>query len=263
MNLKISNITKITILIVVLFLFFSCASKKDIVYYQNIDGINNQQNPVSYEVKIQPDDLLMIIVSAEDPEIAVPFNLASVTIPNVANLQSAVGQQTIQSYLVDKNGSIQFPVLGKLQVGGLTRTEVLQSLKDKIGVYIKNPIINMRIMNFKISLQGEVNIPGTYPVASERVTLIEALSMAKDLTIYGKRDNILVIREVNGAKSYNRVDITKADFINSPFYYLTQNDVVYVEPNKTKVNAAAVGPNTSVIISAVSILISLSVLIFK
>ncbi|MEO8238596.1 MAG: polysaccharide biosynthesis/export family protein [Flavobacterium sp.] len=262
MNLKISNITKISILFVVLFLFFSCASKKDIVYYQNIDGINNQQNAVSYEVKIQPDDLLMIIVSAEDPEIAIPFNLTSVTIPT-ANLQIASGQQTIQSYLVDKNGNIQFPVLGKLHVGGLTRTEVLQSLKDKIGVYIKNPIINLRIMNFKISLQGEVNIPGTYPIASERVTLIEALSMAKDLTIYGKRNNILVIREVNGLKSYNRVDITKADFINSPFYYLTQNDVVYVEPNKTKVNAAAVGPNTSVIISAVSILISLSVIIFK
>ncbi|MNG10300.1 hypothetical protein D3C84_937590 [compost metagenome] len=118
-------------------------------------------------------------------------------------------------------------------------------------------------MNFKISLQGEVNLPGTYPVASERITLIEALSMAKDLTIYGKRDNILVIREINGAKTYNRVDITKSDFINSPFYYLTQNDVVYVEPNKTRINSSVVGPNTSVIISAISILVSLSVLIFK
>ena len=244
-------------------LFFSCASKKEIVYYQNIDGINTSQNIASYEVKIQPDDLLMIIVSAEDPEIAMPFNLTTVTIPNASNLQSAMGQQTIQSYLVDRNGNIEFPVLGKLQVGGLTRTEVLQSLKDKIGVYIKNPIINLRIMNFKVSLQGEVNSPGTYSVASERVTLIEALSMAKDLTIYGKRKNILVIREINGVKSYNRVDITKADFINSPFYYLAQNDIIYVEPNNTKVNAAAVGPNTSVIISAISILISLSVLLFK
>lgn len=246
-----------------MFLCLSCASRKDIVYYQNIDGMNTQQNVNSYEVKIQPDDLLMIIVSAEDPEIAIPFNLTSVAIPTATNLQAVVGQQTIQSYLVDRNGNIEFPVLGKLQVGGLSRTEVLQSLKDKIAVYIKNPIINLRIMNFKVSLQGEVNMPGTYSIASERVTLIEALSMAKDLTIYGKRDNILVIREINGAKSYNRIDITKADFINSPFYYLTQNDVVYIEPNKTKVNASAVGPNTSVIISAVSILISLSVIIFK
>lgn len=255
--------TKTSVSFLFVFLFFSCASKKDIVYYQNIDGINASQNTASYEVKIQPDDLLMIIVSAEDPEIALPFNLTSVTIPNTANLQAATGQQTIQSYLVDSSGNIEFPVLGKLQVGGLTRTEVLQSLKNKIGVYIKNPIINMRIMNFKISLQGEVNIPGTYSVVSERVTLIEALSMAKDLSVYGKRDNILIIRELNGVKSYNRVDITKADFINSPFYYLAQNDVVYVEPNKTKVNASAVGPNTTVIISGLSILISLCVLIFK
>ncbi|MDQ5928871.1 MAG: polysaccharide biosynthesis/export protein [Bacteroidota bacterium] len=263
MNFNLSNFSNKSIFFIFLFLFFSCASKKEIVYYQNIDGVNASQNIASYEVKIQPDDLLMIIVSAEDPEIAIPFNLMSVTVPNTANLMAAAGQQTMQSYLVDRSGNIEFPVLGKLQVGGLTRTEVLQSLKDKIGVYIKNPIINLRIMNFKVSLQGEVNLPGTYSVTSERVTLIEALSMAKDLTIYGKRKNILVIREINGAKSYNRVDITKADFINSPFYYLAQNDVIYVEPNNTKVNAAAVGPNTSVIISAISILISLSVLLFK
>jgi polysaccharide export outer membrane protein len=254
---------KKTLPLFVFFLFFSCASKKDIVYYQNIDGLNRPENNSSYEVKIQPDDLLMIIVSAEDPEIAIPFNLTSVTLPNTTNLLATTGQQTIQSYLVDRNGNIEFPVLGKIQVGGLSRTEVLQSLKEKIGVYIKNPIINLRIMNFKVSLQGEINMPGTYSVASERITLIEALSMGKDLSIYGRRDNVLVIREINGVKSYNRVDITKADFINSPFYYLAQNDVIYVEPNKTKINAAAVGPNTSVIISAVSILISLSVLIFK
>ena len=246
-----------------IFLFFSCASRKNISYYQNIEGINIQQNATSYEVKIQPDDLLMIIVSAEDPEIAIPFNLTSVSVPNKANLQAANGQQTFQSYLVDRDGNIEFPVLGKLQVGGLSRTEVLQLLKDKVGVYIKNPIINLRIMNFKVSLQGEVNVPGTYSISSERVTLIEALSMAKDLTIYGRRHNILIIREINGVKSYNRIDITKADFINSPFYYLAQNDVVYVEPNNVKVNASAVGPNTSVIISTISILITLSVLLFK
>ncbi|GGF12511.1 polysaccharide biosynthesis/export family protein [Flavobacterium limi] len=263
MNFNLSNLFNKSIFFLLLFLFFSCASKKDIVYYQNIDGANVSQNTVSYEVKIQPDDLLMIIVSAEDPEIASPFNLAVVSIPNPNNIQLATNQQTVQSYLVDRNGNIEFPVIGKLQVGGLTRTEVLQSLKDKIAVYIKNPIINLRIVNFKISLQGEVTLPGTYSINSERVTLIEALSMAKDLTIYGKRNNILIIREINGVKSYNRVDITKADFINSPFYYLAQNDVVYVEPNNTKINAAAVGPNTSVIISAISILISLSVLLFK
>jgi polysaccharide export outer membrane protein len=263
MNFNFFNFSKSIIFLVIMFLFFSCASKKDILYYQNIDSIATPENPVSYEVKIQPDDLLMIIVSAEDPEIAIPFNLSTISVQNTSNLVAATAQQTFQSYLVDRNGNIEFPVLGKLQVGGLTRTEVLQLLKDKIGVYIKNPIINFRIVNFKISLQGEVVAPGTYAIDSERITLIEALSKARDLTIYGKRNNILIIREINGVKTYNHVDITKADFINSPFYYLAQNDVVYVEPNNVKVNASAVGPNTSVIISAISILISLSVLLFK
>ena len=263
MNLKFSYFIKASLLFAVLFLFFSCASKQNVVYYQNIDGMNISQSNTSYEVKIQPDDILLIIVSAEDPEIAIPFNLTTVAVSSSGRPDIATGQLTTQTYLVDKNGYIEFPVLGKVLVGGLTRTEVLQSLKDKIGVYIKKPIINLRITNFKVSLQGEVNVPGTYTVASERLTLIEALSMAKDLTIYGKRNSILVIRESNGVKSFNRVDITKADFITSPFYYLAQNDVVYVEPNSTRVNSSVVGPNTSVIISAISILVSLSVLIFR
>lgn len=244
-------------------LMFSCASRQDVVYYQNINNLNSKTNANNYEIKIQADDLLMIIVSADDPEVVIPFNLKTYSVSNNNKLDITRGQETVQLYLVDQSGNIEFPVLGKLKVNGLTRTEVLALLQEKIQMYVKNATINLRIMNFKISLQGEVNLPGTYPVSSERVTLIEALSMAKDLTIYGRRDNILVIRESNGVKSYNRVDITKADFINSPFYYLSQNDVVYVEPNKTRVNSSAVGPNTSVIISAVSILVSLSVLIFK
>jgi len=148
-----------------------------------------------------------------------------------------------------------------MKVSGLTRTELLKTLEEKIGVYIKDPIINLRVNNFKVSVLGEVNAPGTYSISSERITLIEALTMAKDLTIYGVRNNILIIREIDGIKSFNRVDITKADFINSPFYYLGQNDVVYVEPNKNKINGAAVGPNTSVIISITSILITIITLI--
>ena len=243
-----------------LVLLFSCTSKKDIIYYQDIDTLGVQEKSTSYEIKIQPDDLLMIIVSAEDPEIAIPFNLTTSSIPT-AERPDAIGQQSTQLYLVDVNGIIDFPILGKLKISGLTRTEVLKILQDKIAVFIKNPIINLRIMNFKYSVQGEVTAPGTYSVDSERITLIEALSKAGDLTIYGKRNSILIIREIDGVKSYNRVDITKAGFINSPFYYLAQNDVVYVEPNKSRINAAAVGPNTGVIISVSSLLITLITLI--
>ncbi|PWA04881.1 polysaccharide biosynthesis/export family protein [Flavobacterium psychrotolerans] len=242
-------------------LLFSCADRKDLVYYQNIDTLSNQEKSNSYEIKIQQDDLLMIVVSAEDPETAIPFNLRAVGSVNPKQPDMLLSQQSLQLYLVDSNGNIDFPILGKLKVSGLTRTDVLKIFQDKISKYIEKPIINLRIVNFKFSVQGEVTSPGTYPVTSERITLIEALTMAKDLTIYGKRNNILIIREIDGVKSYNRVDITKADFINSPFYYLAQNDVVYVEPNKNKINGAAIGTNTGVIISITSILITLITLI--
>jgi len=263
---KIKNpkyfLMKKIILFLFAILFFSCASRKDLVYYQDIDGLKNQKSN-TYEIKIQPDDLLMIIVSADDPESALPFNLTTISVPTAdpKGFSNFMGQQSIQNYLVDTSGAIDFPVLGKLKVGGLSRSQLLQILEYKIAKYIKNPIITIRLTNFKVSVQGEVNSPGTYPVASDRVTLIETLAIAKDLTIYGKRNNILIIREIDGVKSYNRVDITKADFISSPFYYLAQNDVVYVEPNKTKINGAAVGSNTGVIISISSLLITLITLI--
>jgi len=252
---------KITIPFLFALLFFSCASKQDLVYYQNIDSLAATEKLNSYEIKIQPDDLLMIIVSADDPESAQPFNLTSVSVPSSISSNNLGGQQSIQTYLVDTHGTINFPVLGKLQVGGLSRSELLQLLETRIAKYIKNPIINIRRMNFKISVQGEVNVPGTYTINSDRVTLMEALSMSKDLTIYGRRNNILIIREIDGVKSYNRVDVTKADFINSPFYYLAQNDVIYVEPNKAKINGAAVGANSGVLISISSLAITLISLI--
>jgi polysaccharide biosynthesis/export protein len=259
--MKYFFLLKKTLPLLFLFLLFSCAERKNLVYYQNIDGLALSEKANSYEIKIQSDDLITVIVSADDPETAIPFNLSTVTMPSNTNLSAVRGQEVIQSYLVDVYGDIDFPVLGKIKVGGLTRSEALKVLKNKLEKYIKNPIVNLRIINFKVSVQGEVNLPGTFPISSERVTLIEALSMAKDLTIYGKRNNILIIREVDGVKSYNRVDITKADFINSPFYYLAQNDVVYVEPNKTRINGAAVGSNTNVIISVTSLVITLVTLI--
>jgi len=252
---------KKTIPFLLVLLIFSCKSREEVVYYQNIDALATTEKANSYEIKIQPDDLLTIIVSADDPETAIPFNLSTISVPTAGSVNAAQGQLTMQSYLVDASGTIDFPIIGKLNVGGLSRTEVMQLLGGKIAKYIKNPIINLRLMNFKVSVQGEVTNPGTYPVSSDRITLIEAISMASDLTIYGKRDNILVIREVNGVKAYNRVDITKADFIHSPFYYLAQNDVVYVEHNKTRINGAAVGANTGVIISVTSLLITVITLI--
>lgn len=182
----------------------------------------------SYEIRIQPDDLLQINISAEDPTITAPFNL------NPTNIIGEGGQgaskSAVNDYLVDADGYIDFPELGKLKLSGMTRSEVLALFKKKISAYIKNPIITVRLQNFKVAVQGEVNGPGILTVASDRITLIEALTQSGDLKLTANRKNILVIREIDGVKSYFRVDVTKADFINSPYYYLAQNDVVYVEP---------------------------------
>jgi polysaccharide export outer membrane protein len=260
--MKYFNLIKIKLSLFFICLFISCGSKQEVVYYQNTDDLAKTESSNSYEIKVQPDDLLMIIVSAEDSEIAAPFNLKAINVVT-PDSQYATGRESSQLYLVDAKGTIDFPILGKLKIGGKTRSEVTNLLSQKISTYIKNPIINLRIANFKVSVQGEVNSPGVYPVNSERFTLVEALSLAKDLTIYGKRNNILLIREIEGKKTFNRVDITKADFMNSPFYYLSQNDVIYVEPNKSKVNASKIGPDTGVVISAASILLTLVTLVIS
>jgi polysaccharide export outer membrane protein len=233
----------------------SCVHSKHIAYYQNIDQISSAES-VFFEPKIQSDDLLMIIVSAADSEAAIPFNLETTIVPSAIG-QGGIAQRQQQLYLVDKDGMIDFPVFGQLKIGGKTKSEIIKMLKEKLLHDIKNPIINMRIMNYKVTIQGEVNKPGSYNVNSERITLPEALSLAGDLTIYGKRDNVIIVREENGKRTYNRVDITKADFINTPFYYLSQNDLIYVEPNKAKSNTSTIfNQNIPVWISIASLVSS-------
>lgn len=237
----------------------SCASRKKLVYLQNADSMQVSSTEYSFEPTIKVDDLLTIIVSAETPEVTIPFNLPQIP----GNYQSGSNQPGLKTYLVDASGKIDFPVIGVIELAGLSRSAAIEKLKIAISEYIINPSINLRIQNYKITILGEVRSPGSYELKSERVTLLEALSMAGDLTIYGKRENILIIRDLDGVKSFHRVDITSADFINSPYFYLTQNDQIVVEPNRTKINAAAVGPNTSVIISAISLLVSITVILLK
>ncbi|RZJ70956.1 MAG: polysaccharide export protein [Flavobacterium sp.] len=233
----------------------SCASKKDIAYLQNV-GISGEMESGVYEPTLKPDDLLSVIISAETPEATVMFNIPAIQ----GNYQVDNNQNGIKTYLIDNAGNIDFPVIGKLKLGGLTRAEAVNKISSSVSEYIKDPIVNLRILNFKISVLGEVAKPNTFSIQSERITLLEALGMAGDLTIYGKRDNILVIREADGKKTFTRVNILNSNFMNSPYYYLTQNDVVVVEPNKARVNASAVGPNISLIISGISVLATVLIL---
>lgn len=239
-----------------LFLLFSCGSRKEIIYLQGIDNAKSYDNSLNYEAMIQPDDLLSIVVSADSPEVAAPFNL-----PDIQSNET--DYRGLKTYLVDNMGYIDYPLLGKIKLGGLTRTEANNKMVAAISEYIKKPIVNLRIANFKIAVLGEVSRPNTYTIDGERVTLLEALSLAGDLTIYGKRKNILIIREKEGKKTYTRVDITNPDFLNSPYYYLSQNDVVFVEPNKTKVNSSVIGPDVYVLFSTISLLVTITVVLLR
>lgn len=250
---------KIIIVFVCLLTVVSCTSSKKIAYLEKTSELSSE---LKFETTLQPDDQLMILVNSENPEIAAPYNLKSVSIQGTN--ETGITQERMQNYILDQEGNIDFPLIGKINLLGLNRNQASEKIKNILkNGYINDPSIYLRLLNFKISVLGEVNKPGVYPVQGERVTLIEALALAGDLTIYGKRNSILLIREKNGAKTYEKIDITNTDFINSKNYYLSQNDVIYVEPNKTKVNSSAVGPNLTIGISALSLVVTILALTLK
>lgn len=255
--MKFVKITLLSLLFV-LFLTTSCASRKELVYLQ---GASNAKELVSYESVLQPDDVVMIVVSSENPEVAAPYNLKAITVQG--DSENTIGTQRMQTYILDKEGKIEFPLLGSIALGGLTKTQAVAKLKELLKDHVSDAVINFRILNFKVTVLGEVQKPGTYSVASERITLLEAIGMSGDLTIYGNRTNVLLIREKNGTKTMERIDLTKSDFLNSSAYYLSQNDVVYIEPNKTRINSSAIGPNLTVGISALSLIVTIIALTVK
>ncbi len=241
------------ILIILSCFLFSCVSRKKMIYLQGIENQKSYDNSKLFEPKLQPDDLLSIIISAENPEVTVPFNLPMIQ----GNYELNNNQNNIKTYLIDNAGFIDFPVVGKVKLGGLTRTEAIAKLFEAISIYIKNPSVNVRIMNYKISVLGEVMRPGSYSIPSERITILEALSLAGDLSIFGIRSTILRIHEEDGKKTYSRIDLTKTDLLNSPDYYLSQNDVIIVEPNKTRINSSVIGSNATIVLSGMTVLLSL------
>lgn len=247
----------------------SCTSYQEIPYLQNIEAIDEVPDSVSlFDAQIMPKDLLTITVNTSDPEAATPFNLTVQSASSSASRQTLTQQPTLQQYLVDNQGNINFPVLGVLHLGGLTKSEAESLIREKLKPYLKEtPIVTVRMVNYKISVLGEVANPGTFTVNNEKVNVLEALAMAGDMTIWGLRNNVKLVREKeNGAKEIVLLDLNQADIIHSPYYYLQQNDILYVSPNKTKAKNSDIGQSTSLWVSATSILVSLAgllVTIFK
>jgi len=240
----------------------SCASKQEIVYFQD-EPVNSEMTLTNnYAIKLKPDDILTIDISAQDPEAVAPFLLTPVA-QKFNNSLNISNNLRVQTYLIDINGNIEFPVLGTLKMQGLSRVEATEMLKVKLTEYIVDPIVNIRLINFTVTVLGAVNSPGVYTVQNERISLSDALGLAGDLTIYGKRDNILLIREVDGQKRYAKFDLNSVNVVNSPNYYLTQNDVIYVEPNNARVRQSSYNPNNGVIISAIATLATIAAILIK
>lgn len=246
---------KYLFLIIGVLIISSCSTKKDILYFQDAEKLQGMQNKLDYEPEIQPNDVLQINVTSFNKEVVAPFNIQS------TGQQSGGGQNaSLMGYLVDPKGSIKFPVLGDIEVGGKKRSEIEALLQTEIRNYVTDAVVSVRILNFSVTVLGETG-SSRVQVSDGRITIPELIASTGDITFTGKRDNIMVIRESNGVKSVGRVDLTSADIFSNPFYYLKQNDIVYVEPTYKKVKSAGFFTSYQGIISVGTTIISLYLLI--
>ena len=254
----------------------SCQSYKRVPYLQSYESLTNpdykeivinevNEKDTLYDAHIQPKDLLSITVNTSDPEVAAPFNLTVQTAINVAQSNNGyvTSQPTLQQYLVNNEGEIDFPVIGRLKVGGLTKNQAEDLIREKLRPYLKEtPIVTVRMSNYKISVIGEVNRPGTFTISNEKVNIFEALAMAGDMTVYGIRNNVKLIREDNrGQRNIISLNLNEQNILHSPYYYLQQNDILYVTPNKTKAKNASISNSTTIWFSVIGTLVSLASLI--
>lgn len=252
-----------TSLIFSLLLFVGCSSQKEIAYFNGLnsnsaDSINKRFYKI-HEARICPGDMLSITVTGLDPLAVAPFNLplVSYATPGSDQLYSA---PTLQSYLVDINGNINFPVIGTIKLAGLSKSQAIKYINEQLSPYLKNAIVTIQFMNYKVTVLGEVLRPGQYAISNERVTVLDALGLAGDMTIYGTRNNVLITRENNGKLEFVRLNLNSDEVFKSPYFYLQQNDVIYVEPNSVK----SIGSqNISLYLSAISTLVTTVAVIFS
>lgn len=243
------------VLLVISIVLSSCVPKKKVIYFQDVGDFETIVNKNNFIPKFKVDDLVSIFISTEDEEVSKPFNLYR------GGQENGRGGAPVD-YLIDKDGNIDFPLLGKLKIAGLSPDEVRTLLQKKLD-YLKDPIINIRLKNFTVTMLGFVNRKGTYNVNGERINIMEAIGMAGGLDIKGRRDNIMVMRDFNGAKVYHRIDITSKKVTESPAFYLTQNDIVYVEPNSSAVSSSSMDNRASMYLSIASLIITSSIILIR
>ena len=235
-----TGMKKINIILIVatLLIFTGCTTQKKLAYFNTVtassaESINAQLKNERADARILTDDRLSITVSALDPNAVAIYNLPFVSFASPGSDQ-IYASPVLQSYLVNSQGNINFPVLGEIKLEGLTLTEAGNLIKSKLAEHVADPIVNIQFVNFRITVLGEVLRPGQFPVTNERVTILDALGLAGDMTAYGRRDNVLLTRNNNGKLEFARINLNSDEVFKSPYFYLQQNDVIYVEPNTVK-----------------------------
>jgi polysaccharide export outer membrane protein len=263
------GVKQIMMALVAALLLTACTSYKSVPYFTNSEEVNTEASSGLYESKICPQDQLSILVSSFTRDASSQFNLIVPSEMSATSGRSYLTQQpTVQTYIVSKDGYVEMPILGKVKVAGLTRVEAEKLISDRIkatGQLTEDFIVTVRFVNFRVSVLGEVTTPGSYTVTTEKTSILDAIALAHDLTIWGVRDNVKLIREdpVTGQKTYHTLNLNDANIVNSPYFYLQQNDVVYVTPNKTKAKNSDVGNSTTLWFSATSILVSVASLLYN
>lgn len=248
----------------VIVLMASCGSSKEIAYLGNSSSVQLADTGSLYDARILPKDELTITVNTTTPSAAAPFNMR---IPAALDEErkTLTAQYNLQTYLVDNDGTINFPIVGTIKVGGLTKKECEALILEKIRPYLEEserPIVTVRQAGFSVTVIGEVTLPGNYRVTNEKINVFEALGRAGDMTIYGVRSHVKLIREdINGRKNIYTLNLNDANIVNSPYYNLQQNDIIYVEPNKAKAQNSDISNMTTLWFSATSILLSVATLL--
>jgi len=244
---------------IVILLLSGCATSKEILYFQDIEQTTPKVMQTKYETKIKKDDILSIIVSGPDKIVVQPYNLS---LSEGGTSSSYNPENSVLKYTVDSEGNIDFPILGKIKVEGMTRSELVDYLTQEVSKDVKDPIIYVKVTNYKVTILGEVKAPGTYNINSEKINILEALGVAGDLLLTAQRDNIILIREIDGKQEHFKINLKNSSLLSSPYFYLQQNDVIYVPQSPTRVAQGTMATGLwSIIFSSITTIVTVVSLI--
>ena len=249
----------------VCFMLMGCATSKDVLYFQDIDDVTLEKITTKYEAVIKKDDELKIIVTSADKSVTDPYNFAvGDVLEGYTTL--ATPETPIMSCVVDTDGNITFPIFGKIHVEGMTRLQLIDYLTEKISVDVKDPTVYVSFKNYKFTVLGDVRNPGTFTYGTEKLSVLQALGYAGDLNVSASRENILLIREVDGVETYTKINLRNSSILDSPYFYLQQNDILYVPPSSTRLmmtSSTGIWSAIGAIASAVSVTIAIIALVLK